>query len=112
MVNCSWRAAGRRWSASRRSDRTASWPAATSTASRAEPSSSTPDAPSACASNALRKLRRLGDRRLAVIYHITADAKREVRPDDGGFIHCSYPHQVIAVANNVFAGHDSLALLE
>ena len=31
--------------------------------------------------------------------------------DEQGFIHCSYPHQVVAVANSVYRGQRGLVLL-
>jgi uncharacterized protein (DUF952 family) len=56
------------------------------------------------------------------IYHIAsaagatqATASGEYAPEAfarEGFIHCSYPAQVCAVANRLFAGRDDLVLLE
>ena len=58
----------------------------------------------------------------ARIYHITvgdvwqhAQTTGAYTPEtyaDDGFIHCSYPHQVVAVANAKFRGHQGLVLLE
>ena len=57
----------------------------------------------------------------ARIYHITAgDVWRHAQatgaytPEtyaDDGFIHCSYPRQIVAVANAKFRGHHGLVLL-
>jgi uncharacterized protein (DUF952 family) len=56
------------------------------------------------------------------IYHITsAGEAREAQKagdyvpaafDREGFIHCSYAHQVVAVANRIFRGRTDLVLLE
>jgi uncharacterized protein (DUF952 family) len=56
------------------------------------------------------------------IYHITsADEAREAKRNGvyepmafgrEGFIHCSYAHQVNAVANRIFRGRPDLVLLE
>jgi uncharacterized protein (DUF952 family) len=57
-----------------------------------------------------------------ILYHITtASAARSAIAsgvyapaafDAEGFIHCSYPNQVVAVANRLFAGRAGLVLLE
>jgi uncharacterized protein (DUF952 family) len=59
---------------------------------------------------------------MTTIFHITtleeADAAARVHSyapqafADEGFIHCSYPHQIRAVANRRFAGRSDLVLLE
>jgi uncharacterized protein (DUF952 family) len=62
------------------------------------------------------------DQRLTTIFHITsaeevrqAEASGTYAPeafDSEGFIHCSYGHQLAAVANRRFAGRSGLVLLE
>ena len=57
----------------------------------------------------------------ARIYHITsgeawqhAQATGTYTPEtyaEEGFIHCSYAHQVVAVANATYRGHQGLLLL-
>lgn len=56
------------------------------------------------------------------IYHITSQREATEAGKTGvyepaayareGFIHCSYPHQVVAVANRIFRGRPDLVLLE
>jgi uncharacterized protein (DUF952 family) len=56
-----------------------------------------------------------------VLYHITSEAAAKAfergsyKPelfDREGFIHCSYAHQVVAVANRIFKGRTDLVLLQ
>ncbi|HVQ62935.1 MAG TPA: DUF952 domain-containing protein [Terriglobia bacterium] len=59
---------------------------------------------------------------MARIYHITSRQEADGAGKTGayepaafgreGFIHCSYAHQVIAVANRIFRGRPDLVLLE
>jgi uncharacterized protein (DUF952 family) len=56
------------------------------------------------------------------IYHITSAGEANAARENGyyvpaafgreGFIHCSYAHQVVAVANRIFQGRSDLVLLE
>lgn len=56
------------------------------------------------------------------LYHITTAAEAHAAALDGnyapdafaqeGFIHCSYRHQVVGVANRIFRGRTGLVLLE
>jgi len=56
------------------------------------------------------------------IYHITSAKEASEAKQNGyyvpaafdreGFIHCSYAHQVVAVANRIFQGRSDLVLLE
>jgi len=56
------------------------------------------------------------------LYHITSGREAEDARQRGvyvpaafdreGFIHCSYEHQVVAVANRIFRGRTDLVLLE
>ena len=56
------------------------------------------------------------------LYHITSGREAEDARQRGvyvpaafdreGFIHCSYAHQVVAVANRIFRGRTDLVLLE
>jgi uncharacterized protein (DUF952 family) len=59
---------------------------------------------------------------MARIYHITSKQEASEAQGTGiytpasfareGFIHCSYAHQVVAVANRIFRGRPDLVLLE
>jgi uncharacterized protein (DUF952 family) len=59
---------------------------------------------------------------LTCIYHITSQAQAMVAAQNGvyepeafareGFIHCSYAHQVLPVANRIFRGRPDLVVLE
>jgi uncharacterized protein (DUF952 family) len=59
---------------------------------------------------------------VSAVYHITSADEARAAAGSGaytpktfetdGFIHCSYSHQVRAVANRVFAGRQDLVLLE